>query len=176
MKPRHRHRATLVATIAAAVALVGCSPDAPEDPGTTGAEPTTSEGDATAAESAGDTETTEESAVASAETIAVPDGGPAGLTEFPVPAGVEVYDYGDPMGGSWQFDVLTADTQAVVDFYREELPGLGYEVEQNVEVGVGENVIVQDLMFEGDGVYGSVYVSDGGGSALVSLDDEPLGD
>lgn len=127
-----------------------------------------------AEETPAETETSAGSDVAEAEMLPIPAEGPGTITEFPVPAGSKLNDFGG-FSGQWQFTILTNDPQPALDFYAAVLPELGYTVVENPTTSAGENVIEWDLGFEGP-AFGTIRWSQGLGGIDVIVGDEKFTD
>ncbi|MFC0672797.1 hypothetical protein [Brachybacterium hainanense] len=170
-------RVFLIGTASGAAALLAAcgsseKEDAQEPEATPAADPADEETPAQEAEPSEEGGESEDTAAgaAEAEMIPVPDGGPEGVAEFPIPAGTEISDLG-AFSGNWQFTVLTEDAESVVSFYRTVLPEHGFTV---VEDAQGVNVdLVFDLAFEGP-CFGVVRVADLMGGVDVQLDEEVM--
>ena len=80
--------------------------------------------------------------------LPVPEGGPPEVAHFPVPEGVRVKGPG-PTARSWQFDIRTADTDEVLEFYRKALVDKGYTVQNDVNLTIGIEKVHYDIQFTG---------------------------
>jgi len=80
--------------------------------------------------------------------LPVPEGGPPEVAKFPVPEGVKVKGPG-PTDRSWQFDIRTRDTDAVLAFYRKALADKGYTVKNDVDLTIGIEKVHYDIQFSG---------------------------
>ena len=105
----------------------------------------------------------------SAASGALPAGTP---DDFPVPPGTEIT--GRNLGGKRIDLVITGkDAGAVVGFYRSSLPGAGYTITKDTNVGIG-TVGVTGVVFTGHGVEGKIaLIKNTGGSDTVAITLDP---
>lgn len=153
------HRSTTPATVVglvgsalvATTCLTGCwgggqpdasatAPSTASTAGTASSAPVTPQAAATGP---GDLRTT-----TTASALPVPANGPAHVANFPVPKGVKVHGP-RAQSQSWQFDIRTKDTDAVLAFYRNALVDEGYNVQYDVNVTIGIEKIHYDIQFSG---------------------------
>lgn len=80
--------------------------------------------------------------------LPVPEGGPTEVANFPVPKGSQVKGPG-PSDRSWQFDIRSQDTDAVLAFYRQALVEKGYTVQNDVNLKIGIEKVHYDIQFSG---------------------------
>ncbi len=135
------------ATTAALLALAGvsgCGSDDAADPKT---EPSPSVSQSLPPEPTG-TAPNDVSTTTTSSALPVPEGGPPEVAKFPVPKGVKVKGPG-PSDRSWQFDIHTRDTDAVLAFYRKALVDKGYTVQNDVDLKIGIEDVHYDIQFSG---------------------------
>ena len=136
-----RAAATAVAVLAlAAVSGCGGDDDPKTDPSPSASQSLPPEPTGTAPNDVKTTTTT--------SALPVPEGGPTEVANFPVPEGVSVKGPG-PSDRSWQFDIHTEDTDAVLAFYRKALVAKGYTVQNDVNLKVGIEDVHYDIQFGG---------------------------
>lgn len=143
----HRSVVALASTALAATCLAGCGggdtkKDAPKSASSTppASYPATTLPTATAP---GDIATTTTSSA-----LPVPENGPTEVAKFPVPRGVKVKGPA-PQAKSWQFDIITKDTESVLAFYRKALAADGYQVQNDVDLTIGIEKVHYDIQFGG---------------------------
>lgn len=67
---------------------------------------------------------------------------------FPIPKGAKVTDPG-AIDQTWQFDIATTKPAAVLEFYKEVLPQMGYRVRIDVTYQQAYEKVRWDLVFDG---------------------------
>ena len=138
-----RAAAAAVSLLALAV-VAGCGgsdePKADAEPSASSSTSASPEATATAPHDVNTTTTT--------SALPVPEGGPPEVAKFPVPEGVKVKGPG-PTDRSWQFDIRTRDTDAVLAFYRKALADKGYTVKNDVNLNIGIEKVHYDIQFSG---------------------------
>lgn len=105
--------------------------------------------------------------------LTAPKGAP--VKSWPIPTDAKVTDPG-AVDDTWQFDIHTTSPDKVIDFYKRVLPQLGYRVRTHVTYTLGDESVVWDLVFDGNGkVSGSMARDPDNGVVFVVVNppDQP---